>query len=56
MNIFHEVSDLLRKYHELALNQDTLGKLRFYCKLNKLVGHSEGTLKFFKRLQHSPLD
>ena len=36
--IFHEVSDLLRKYHELVPNPDSLGKLRFYCKLSKLLG------------------
>lgn len=54
--IFHEVSDLLRKYHELRPNPDTLGKLRFYCKLSKLLGHGEGTLGFFGKLRHSPLD
>lgn len=54
--IFHEVSDLLRKYHEIRPNQDLLGKLRFYCKLSKLLGHGEGTLSFFQKLRHSPLD
>ena len=54
--IFHEVSDLLRKYHELVPNPDSLGKLRFYCKLSKLLGQGAQCQEFFANLRDTPLD
>ena len=49
-SILYEILDLQRKYSDVLINQDALSKLKFYCKINKLIGMNNDTQKFFASL------